>query len=373
MKISNKVPVTVKMSKIYSFIFRYTVSSFVIFVFAFMLLKFPVYSADGVKRGIDICLNSLIPSLYPFMILTNIYALSGLAEFDIPFTDKISGFLFRLPGKCLSVILFSFIGGLPIGATMSVRLYDRGLITREQCERMICFCVNPGPAFVISAVGYTVLGSVKAGLLIYISLILSSIIIGIITRFFSSENEFTAEVKLCEAPVHEKGIPLEKAVAESSKAMLAICGWVVAFTCITELTQNMNISEGIKSLILCVSEITNGSIRAAKDYPVPIVAAVIGFSGFCGHFQLMSLIRRAGLKYKYFLVSRIVNSGISAVICGLLFRLFPVAKETFAVGVRPEKGDTSGSVFLSVLMVVMAILFVLGDDYIVKRKNVKKV
>ncbi len=373
MKFLDKESVSVKISKTYFFIFRYIISSFVIFILAFMLLKFPAHSADGVKKGIEICLNSLIPSLYPFMIITNIYALSGLADFNVLFIDRISRFLFRLPGKCASVIFFSFIGGLPIGTTMSVRLYERGIISREQCARMICFCVNPGPAFVISAVGTTMLGSKKIGLLIYVSLILSSFIIGIITRYFSSEDENYVESKIRGGAVADKGLSVEKAVAASSKAMFAICGWVVAFSCVNELIENMNIAEGIRSFFLCVSEITNGSLAASKNYPVPIVAAVVGFSGFCGHFQLMSSIQRAGLKYKYFLVSRIVNSGISAVICGFLLKLFPVAKETFAVGVKPERGDTSGSVVLSVLMIIMAILFVLGDDYIVKRKNAKKV
>ncbi len=361
-----------KLSKAYLFVIRYSLSVFAICSAAFVLLKFPSWSVSGVKNGIDICTNSLIPSLYPFMILTNYYALSEISEFRIGVTDKLCSFLFRLPGCCAAVILFSFVGGLPVGAKMSAELYSRGLISKEQCGRMLCFCVNPGPAFVISAVGMTMLGSKATGVIIYVSLIMSSLIIGVASRYFSPADEtYINSIFLQKSAV--KGSPLETAVINSSKSIFAICAWVVAFSCLNEITVNLNLSEAVKTFILCISEMTCGSMTAAVSFSAPIVAAVIGFSGFCGHLQLIGAINKAEMKYKYFLVSRIINSGLSAVICSFLMKCFPVAEETFSVGIKPEVSENSGSAVLSVLMLLMAVLFLMGDDYRVGRKNTKKV
>lgn len=353
------------------FVIRYAVSAFLLFSSAFILLRFPSHSAQGVKNGIDICLGSLVPGLYPFMIITNLYLSLGMAEARFSFIDRLCRFMFRLPGCCATVILFSLIGGLPIGAGMSAQLYERGMISREQCRRMLCFCVNPGPAFVISVVGHSALNSEKAGLLIYLSLILSSLIIGVLSGFFTADEEV---FKISEASkLAEKGRScVESAVVKSSKSIFGICAWVVAFSCFSEIISNMGFSEGVSSFLMCITEMTRGSVVASESYPIPVVAAVIGFSGICGHFQLLRYINAAELKYKFFLVSRIINAGLSAVICGLLLKLFPVAEETFSVGVRPERGQLSGSVVLSVLMILMAALFVLGDDYRVTRKKLKK-
>ncbi len=361
-----------KMSRIYLFIARYLFSVFAVCSAAFILLKFSAYSASGVKKGIDICMNSLIPSLYPFMILTNYYALSELSDFNVRLINKLCSVLFRLPGCSAAVILFSFVGGLPVGAKMSAGLYERGLISKEQCRRMMCFCVNPGPAFVISAVGMNMLGSEATGVIIYVSLILSSVAMGIASRFFTTENESYINYAYIENR-EDYGSPLEKAVIRSSKSIFSICAWVVAFSCLNEITANLNINESLRLFILCTSEMTNGCLKASESFSAPIVAAVIGFSGFCGHLQLIGEINKVKLKYKYFLVGRIINSGLCAVICGFLLKCFPVAEETFSVGVKPEVSENSGSLVLSVLMLLMAFLFLIGDDYRLERKNTKKV
>ncbi len=361
-----------KLSKAYLFVIRYSLSVFAVCSAAFILLKFSSFSVSGVKKGIDICTDSLIPSLYPFMILTNYYALSQISEVRIGIIDKHFGLLYRLPGCCAAVILFSFVGGLPVGAKMSVALYERGLISKEQCGRMLCFCVNPGPAFVISAVGMTMLGSKSTGVIIYVSLLLSSVIIGIVSRYFSSADEtYINSISAKNSAV--KGTPLETAVLKSSKSIFGICAWVVAFSCLNEITVNLNLSEAVKNFILCTSEMTCGSMKAAESFSAPIIAAVIGFSGFCGHMQLMGAINKAEMKYKYFLVSRIINSGLSTVICSFLMKCFPVAEETFSVGIKPEVSENSGSAVLSALMLLMAVLFLVGDDYRIGRKNTKKV
>ncbi len=362
-----------KTNKIRLFIIRYFLCTFATFIMVFLLLKFPSYSMEGVKKGMRICAESLIPSLYPFMILTNIYLSYEKSDLKVSFFDKISRFIFRLPGSSLAVILFSMVGGLPIGAKMSEELYRKGIISGEQRARMICFCVNPGPAFVISAVGVTMLGSKKTGILIYVSLVISALALGFATRFFTSENETYIKQSAHPETESDSGSSIEKAVIKSSKSIFAICAWVVAFSCLNELTVNMSLPEGMKTFILCTSEITNGCIVASEKFSAPITASVIGFTGFCGHLQIISQIKSSGIGYKYFLAGRIINSGLSAVICSLLLKLFPVAKETFAVGTRPVAGDTSGSLTLSVLMIIMAMLFVIGDDYRLKRKNIKKV
>ncbi len=360
-----------QLSLSYVFVLKYIFGSFAVFSLAFIFIKFSELSAQGVKKGIDMCLKSIIPSLYPFMILTNIYASSDLVNVKVPLFNRLIGKVFRIPENSAGIILFSFIGGLPVGAKMTAELYKRRLISQEQGARIMCFCVNPGPAFLISFIGADLLGSRKTGILIYISLILSSVSVGVLSRFFATGHTdgFCTEMKNINNVIKTDKRTLENAVINSSKTLFVICSWIVIFSCISELILCSDIQIGIKKFLLCTLEMTNGSIVAAEHFSAPIVAAVIGFSGICGHFQLLDCVKSVKLEYKYFLVSRIVSAGLSVVYCSLLTELFPIVNETFAMGTRPVIKESSGSVLLSVMMIIMALLFIVGDNFRFSKKK----
>lgn len=351
------------------FVIRYILGAFALFALAFILLKFPETSADGVRNGIDLCLAILVPTLYPFMILTNVFVNSGIINKTPDFIRKIMNCLFKLPGECACVIFFSMIGGLPVGAKMAQKLYERKTLTADEGQRMLYFCVNPGPAFVISSVGYYMLGSKEIGLLIYLSLVASSLTLGIMTRFINNGTEYIKVNKKYNA--YNKNI-FQASVSDASKSIITVCSWVVAFSCITEIIEKLSVSDTAKIFLQCITEMTNGCRISAENFSVPIIAGVIGFGGVCAHFQLMDSIIAMKMKYKYFLVGRILNGSIATLYCSLLLKWIPIANETFSAGVRPNERGMSASFFVSLLMILMAVLFIIGDDYSVKRKEKSK-
>lgn len=62
-------------------------------------------------------------------------------------------------------------------------LVERGDITREEGKRMLRFCVNGGPAFIISAVGAGLMGQPVYGFMLYGAHIAAALILGIAGRF----------------------------------------------------------------------------------------------------------------------------------------------------------------------------------------------
>ncbi len=368
MKISAIYRKTTKDYLSYLFIVKYIAGAFLLFSLAFILLKFPENSADGVRNGIELCLEVLVPTLYPFMIISNIFINSGIIDRTPLIIRRVMNYLFRLPGECASVILFSIIGGLPVGARMTHKLYDKKVISLNQSQRMLYFCINPGPAFVISTVGHYMFGSKEIGFLIYISLVASSLTVGIMSRFLNDDKE---PIRLNNENIYNKNI-LQSSVSEASKSIITVCSWVVAFSCITEIIAKLSVSETTKIFLQCITEMTNGCRISAENFRIPIVAGVIGFSGICGHFQIMDSIAAVNLKYKYFLAGRIINGSIATIYCSFLLKWFPIADETFSAGIRPNEKGMSASFLVSVFMILMAALFIIGDDYSIKRgKKVK--
>lgn len=277
--------------------------------------------------------------------------------------------MFKLPSDSIYAALLSATGGYPVGGKIIESLYDSKRITSSQANQLMSFCVNPAPSFTISSVGFYMLGSNAAGLIIYFSVIISSLITGIISSFFAESNTESTSVKQIPIPSSDIFEELIESVKSASKAMLSICNWVVIFSAINKLIEISALSETAKFVLTCTLEVTNGCLIAAGNVPLPVIAGIISFGGFCTHFQLMSTIKKIGMPYKYFLAARIVTAALATVICNLIINLFPISYNVFSTGTLPKLAEHSTKIPVSVCMIIMCILFVFGDALNIKPKR----
>lgn len=340
---------------------------FIVFFAGFMLLRFPETASQGISDGVDLSLGTLIPSLYPFMVLSTLIIELGVFDKLPHIFSRISKAIFSLDSKSLGVIILSHIGGLPLGCKMTSELYERGQISLSDGRKMLMFCYCTGPAFTISSVGLYMLGSKDAGLIIYISLVLASLTVGILSKFFGDSNSVTVS-KNKEQETRVFSSSLVRSVSSGSTAMLNVCAWVILFSCINRLIEILPISDSFKMFFYTVSEVTNGAYLSAGVLPLPIIAGIIGFGGLCGHCQVMPYIIKLRLNYKFFLISRIVCASLSVVYCDLLLKLYPVSYQVFSVGTLPLKSDMGISAVYSISMLTTAGLFLLGDSAIFRIK-----
>ncbi len=354
-----------KLKKYSPLISGYIPVCFFIFFIAFMLLRFPETAAQGISDGIDLSLGTLIPTLYPFMVLSSLIIELNIFDRIPKPLKKISDILFSLRGKCLGVIFLSMIGGLPLGCKMTSELYEKGEISRSQGRRMLLFCYCCGPAFTISTVGIYMLGSKNAGIIIYISLIMSAFTIGILSRFFGDDDSFYLTQKNSDT---NDGFSagFVRSVSKGSSAMLSVCGWVILFSSINRIVEILPIENSVKLFLSCILEATNGVYLASGNLSLPIIAGIIGFGGLCGHCQVMPYIIKLRLNYKYFITSRIICGALSVIYCDALMNIYPVSYEVFSLGTLPPQSSSGVSSAISVAMLFSAGLFLLGDSTIIK-------
>ena len=113
----------------------------------------PQICAAGVQNALLLCAKTLVPSLFPFLVLSGFFLRSGLCTICGARLSHFTTRLFRLPGESAGVWLLSMVGGFPVGIQMTANLFADGQITKRQAVTMCLFCFNAGPAFVLSAVG----------------------------------------------------------------------------------------------------------------------------------------------------------------------------------------------------------------------------
>lgn len=292
---------------------------FAVTAFVTALFIEPKAAADGVRGGLAICAHTVIPTLFPFMAAADFTVRSGLSEIigkvSAPFTQK----FFRLPGSASCAVFMSLVGGFPVGARMTAQLIETSCVSKSQGRRMMLFCVNGGPAFVIGAVGAEMLSSVKAGVLIYIALVCASLTVGFLLRFTAKEekNEETRPVALFD------GYAISESVRQTVQAMLGICAWILLFDCIVSFADRFIKNEVLSSLFGMLAEVTAGSAAAAKKLPSFMTAAVVGWSGLAIHCQIFPYLKTAELKLRTFWLFRFVNAVLAAAFAWLLFKIFP--------------------------------------------------
>lgn len=105
---------------------------------------------SGAAEGIELCVRTVIPALFPFFVLSSVF-LRGAVPFSC--LDRISAPLFGLPREAGSLVLPCFLGGYPVGAKSVYQTYAAGGLQKTEAERMLAFCNNAGPAFVFGVLG----------------------------------------------------------------------------------------------------------------------------------------------------------------------------------------------------------------------------
>ena len=136
--------------------------------FGAALLFFPDVSAAAAREGVTLCLQTVLPSLFPFFVLSSL-----LVQSDVPrlLSRAMAGVmypLFGVSGAGASALILGLLGGYPVGARTVAELYGRGEIAREEAEQLLAFCNNSGPGFFLGVCGTAVFGSARAGMYLYL-------------------------------------------------------------------------------------------------------------------------------------------------------------------------------------------------------------
>lgn len=306
-------------------------------VFAMGLIMFPSETAQSVRNSLAVCSKNIIPSLFPFFVISKFLV-------SVPFPKKAERIfgkimsLFSLSANLAPALILGLIGGYPIGASSVSEVYCKGLCTRNEAERLLAFCNNCGPAFIIGAVGFGIYSSVRIGIILFAVHVFSALAVGIIFAVFSpidsekirkrdSQNSF----KFSKA--------FTNAVSTSTFSLLTICAYIVLFSVFSELLRLMRVlplisglissafgisAEAVSSFISGVLEVTVGAYSIAECCPFslsfPVISFLLGWGGFSVHCQAMSCISESGLSLRQHFWGKLLHGIFSLIFaCGLRF------------------------------------------------------
>jgi sporulation integral membrane protein YlbJ len=308
------------------------------------LLIFPEQAAQGARNGVEYSLHILLPSLYPFMVLSVFIVKSGLSEKLGRVLEKPTQALFRLPESAAASVVMGVIGGYPAGARSAAALREAGLITQAQAERMMFFCVNAGPSFVITAVGVGFLGNAQCGAILFASQLLSFLVMGILSGLFAHREPVSRPAARKKTAERGTAQALIESAADAAYSTLMMCCLVILFAAGMNLLRSALTLPLLSAACSCALEITGGCADLARvGAPLWVFALAIGWSGVCVHLQVFACLGKVSIRKGPFVLCRIAQGAVSAAFCFGLTKLFPPSAQTFTNVSGTMEGTLSGS------------------------------
>lgn len=297
---------------------------------------------DGVRDGLAVCGGTLVPSLFPFMVLCSFLVQSRWIDaVSRPFA-WFSMRVLRLDAPLGGVFVLSLVGGYPIGSRMLAELVRQGRASPRTAERMLCFCVNAGPAFLITAVGARMIGSAKAGVYLFAAQTAASVALAALTAFFDKKRGQNAEEPVCLRPVLPSFVTAVKGTSES---MLSVCGFVTLFSAIISLADISGLAALIKRLLFFVPEpVTAAAVNGVLEVTLGcarcpdiegglsllVACALCSFGGLSVMAQALFFFNGLSVSPRRYLLTRPVHMILSCSVLWLLLRLFPVSVPAFS-------------------------------------------
>lgn len=313
----------------------------------FVLILDSKTAVQGALDGIWLCINTVVPSLFPFFVISTILNKSLIGR-QIKIMRPI-GDLCGIPRGAESLLLLGILGGYPVGAQSIYEAYKNGSISEECAKRLLGFCNNAGPAFVFGMAG-SIFEHKACGFFLWGIIIISTILTGILlpkTKTTSCKIQKPAPITIPEA------------IEKSLKSMVSVCAWVMLFKVILSYLDSFLIRENptpYRVLLINALELSNGCITlsdvANQGVRFIICAGSLAFGGLCVSMQTLSVVKELGAGM-YF-PGKLVQSSISVILAHLTQRL--VFSES----------DRLSSSLLPVIVIITLLIFVI---YIRKLKN----
>ena len=292
-----------------------------------LLLWREAVSAVMVKT-VHLCTQVLLPSLFPYIVLSSLLMSSGIVQRIAPHLERMTQYLFGLPGSCAAAVLLGAVGGYPVGAKTAASLYQQGVCRKEDALTALRFCNNAGPAFLISAVGSGLLGDKRLGILLYGLHLISSMLIGLLFR----ENKDVVKLYNItdkKAPNTSLTSDFLQAVTGSFSAFLNVCAFVLLFSVIICLLKQLPLLSRLpplfQGLLSGVLELTSGTAALAAS-PLPkrclltVLSFLCGWGGLSVQLQTISFLQEADLPCREYLGFKLLHGSLAALLTFLLYR-----------------------------------------------------
>ncbi len=311
-------------------------------LFTLFLLIFSNANLSSAKNGLALWANSVVPSLLPFFIATELLGYTNVISILGKLLNKFMRPIFNVPGEGAFPFIMGIVSGYPMGAKIVSNFKAQGICTNEEAERLLAFTNNSGPLFIIGTVGIGLFKDTNTGILLFITHILACLTVGFLFRWWKSRKKRTALLQKSNNNIPTKvslsnlGEVIANSIMSAINTIFLIGGFIVLFSVIISILENskvldmltnfisplfnilgipLNYADGILTGML---ELTNGVCNIANipnksiSTNIIICAFLLGFGGISIALQILSITSKEKISIKPYLIGKLLQGTFAA-------------------------------------------------------------
>lgn len=321
-------------------------------LFTIFLLVFSNANLSSAKNGLLLWANSVVPSLLPFFIATELLGYTNVISILGKLLNRFMRPIFNVPGEGAFPFIMGIISGYPMGAKIVSNFKNQGICTNEEAERLLAFTNNSGPLFIIGTVGIGLFKDTNTGILLFITHLLACLTVGFLFRWWKTSKKRNASLEKSSNTISPKislsnlGEVLANSIMNAINTIFLIGGFIVLFSVIISILENskvlgiltnfispilnvfripLNYADGILTGIL---ELTNGVCLVAgisnKSISTNIIicAFLLGFGGISILLQILSITSKARISIKPYLIGKLLQGTFAAIYTYIFLNTF---------------------------------------------------
>lgn len=301
-----------------------------------LLVWFSAPARSGAAQGLALWGGILVPSLLPYFaaagLLTRLGFIDAAGRRLAPAGKRLLG----VGGTGCAVFFLGLSGGYPLGAAATAGAVRERRISPREGEWLLGFCDNTGPAFAVGALGTGVFGSAEWGLFLWGVHALAALFLGMLQRGREPAEAAPARPVRPMAP----GEALSASVAAAVSSLLGIGGYVVFFSALLSVGEELGFPGGAAALIsrhtgwdasLCRAALIGslelsggvGAMAGMSVEPLSLAlgAFLLGWGGLCVHLQAAAVTAGTGMRLTRRFRGKLCHGLLSAALAYFLSKL----------------------------------------------------
>ena len=266
----------------------------IVLLIILIIIRRPII-IGAVLESINIWITNIFPSLFPFLIISDLIISTDLINTITKYIGFIFNKVFKMSKYSSYVFIMSLISGCPSNAKYIKDLLDNNLINKDEAVKVLSMSLLYNPILILTITSYL---TMEDSIMILILNIIINLIIGFINRGVYCDYDNNKELI-------PKDFSIILSISKAIDTLLLILGALVLFNTLSSLiTYNHPLIKGI-------FEITNGikEINFINNYDNKLIftGILMSFGGLSIHLQIKSILKNYNLEYSLFYKSRIIH------------------------------------------------------------------
>lgn len=303
---------------------------FILFFFILMFL-FPSASYKGASSGLMLWFVNILPTLLPFIIISNLMISLNIA-------GKISRLLYPVIGRLFKVspdgsypILIGFLSGLPMGAKASADLVVAGKIDHKEGNFLLSMCNNASSIFIINYIAINQLKMPGLGISLFVLIYSSSVLSALLYRTYLNKRNkiYKKQNKLNEPALRLQSEYIyikpsfdlvDKSIMNGFEIITKIGGYIILFSILAQIINEVGTNlKLLKAIVMGILEITTGinyicNIPMDSRIKIVLISLLTSFGGLSGLAQTKSVLEESRLSIKTYIKVKLLSTLITALL-----------------------------------------------------------